>query len=187
MPIRSIGGVDVFWWSHTRVGVYTVKYGYQVIREMERPARLGPSASMGISPGVWKIIWGLKVPQKLKHFLWKACNNILPVRENLRKRRVVPTTECTICNKEVESVKLALLFCEWTRPVWFGNPLQLVPTRIGTSTISTWLVNRVEEFKVFPEFRDSALISIVCSLWMIWKGRNQVVFEGKSPNPMAVI
>ena len=33
--------------------------------------------------GVWRIIWGLKIPNVEKNFLWRACNDILPTKVDL--------------------------------------------------------------------------------------------------------
>ena len=32
---------------------------------------------------VWPIIWKLRIPNKIKAFGWRACNEILPTRLNL--------------------------------------------------------------------------------------------------------
>ena len=37
----------------------------------------------------WKVIWKMNVPPKIKTFIWRACSNILPTRDNL------PPTEKT--------------------------------------------------------------------------------------------
>ena len=38
---------------------------------------------------VWKAIWNLRVPNKIKVFSWRACRSILPTRVNLSKKRIV--------------------------------------------------------------------------------------------------
>lgn len=50
----------------------------------------------------------MKIPQKLKSFLWKCCWNILPARENLFKKRTVRSSLCPICNLEEEKVEHSL-------------------------------------------------------------------------------
>jgi hypothetical protein len=34
--------------------------------------------------GVWKNLWNIQVPNATKVFLWRACNNILLVKDNLK-------------------------------------------------------------------------------------------------------
>lgn len=69
LSISWRNGPDVFWWPHARSGMYSVKSGYFIIRQKGIAPNLGPSTSMGIPQSIWKIIWNIKVPQKLKHFL----------------------------------------------------------------------------------------------------------------------
>ena len=38
---------------------------------------------------VWKKLWRLEIPNVEKNFLWRACHDILPTRENLLKRKVI--------------------------------------------------------------------------------------------------
>ena len=30
----------------------------------------------------WKLLWGLAIPRKIRHFAWRACQDILPTKEN---------------------------------------------------------------------------------------------------------
>lgn len=39
-------------------------------------------------PLPWSKIWSLDIPPKIKHFFWKACNNVIPVKKNLVKRNI---------------------------------------------------------------------------------------------------
>ena len=43
---------------------------------------------------VWKEIWQLKVPPKIKNFLWRACRNTLPTKQALMKRKIVADPIC---------------------------------------------------------------------------------------------
>lgn len=62
---------------------------------------------------LWKKIWRIKVPQKIKVFMWKLCHNALPDLGNLRKKKLVDC--CPICGLEVESIEHTFLLCGWTR------------------------------------------------------------------------
>ncbi|KAH9698518.1 reverse transcriptase domain-containing protein [Citrus sinensis] len=60
----------------------------------------------------------LVVPEKIKIFLWRAINNILPTSENLWKMRVVQKPICQICNSNVETISHALLGCKMAKKIW---------------------------------------------------------------------
>ena len=51
-------------------------------------------------------------------FLWRACSNVLPTRENLHKRRVQVDSHCVICCQQLESVGHLLWECALARNVW---------------------------------------------------------------------
>jgi hypothetical protein len=62
---------------------------------------------------VWKGIWNLQVPNPVKLFLWRACNNLLPTKENLHRGKIVDDNKyCSCCTREAESVIHAL----WSSP-----------------------------------------------------------------------
>jgi hypothetical protein len=93
---------DKLIWAYTANGLFSVRSAYFL--EMDRKARqlCCSSASVHHSP-VWKIIWKLKVPRVIHLFLWRAYNNILPTKENLRRRKIVSDPFCPLCGREVET------------------------------------------------------------------------------------
>lgn len=186
-PLRWSVGADYLWWPLAREGEYSVKSGYQEIWKANREVFLGPSGSSSVHKGLWGEIWGATIPQKIKIFLWKSCWNILPVRENLSKKRIVSSGICPFCHLEVETVEHAFFFCEWVRPVWLGLQVQVIPNRDEVSSLDLWLSNKFQLFKQDPASQEFATISICCALWLIWKQRNTAVFEHKSPNPMSTV
>jgi hypothetical protein len=50
---------------------------------------------------MWKEIWKIRDPGKIC-LLWRACNNIIPTKENIFKMRIVPDPFCPICDLTVE-------------------------------------------------------------------------------------
>jgi hypothetical protein len=49
----------------------------------------GDCSNVDKEKDVWQLIWFLKTPNSVKHFLWRACKNILPTKINLFNRKVV--------------------------------------------------------------------------------------------------
>ncbi|KAK7839877.1 hypothetical protein CFP56_017430 [Quercus suber] len=46
---------------------------------------------------VWKGLWRMNLPHKVKHFAWKAARDILASKEALRQRHIVVDGGCALC------------------------------------------------------------------------------------------
>lgn len=180
-------GNDELWWPYTSNGDFSVKSAYHAIRNEARNQHACPSSSMGIPKELWKLVWNAKVPQKLKLFLWKAIHNILPVQENIYRKRISRTKECPLCMKEPETVEHVFFRCDWTRPVWFGLHLGHTLAHHNSNSLIHWLSDWLKEIGKFPEEKELSIIKVLCTLWMIWKSRNAYVHQGQKPNPLATV
>ncbi|KAJ1416724.1 Ribonuclease H-like superfamily [Sesbania bispinosa] len=129
-PIAWFQQRDKFYWPFSKDGNYTIKSGYQVARSEPPNRNLKDSPSLQIPQTLWKTIWHLKVPQKIKFFLWRACTNALPVAANLARRNIPIPSICPICNDAEETVEHA--------PVWFGSQLQWLPNPTNVTRFDMW-------------------------------------------------
>ena len=59
----------------------------------------------------WKYIWLLKVPTKVKIFLWRACNDWIPTMVNLVRRKIAVSPMCPIFNSSPETTAHAPWGC----------------------------------------------------------------------------
>ena len=71
-----------------------------------------------ISNKVWKVIWQLQVPPKVKNFIWQACCNALPTKQALMRRKIVADPICERCKLDVEETEHALWSCPKLDVVW---------------------------------------------------------------------
>jgi hypothetical protein len=78
----------------------------------------GQSSKSEKAPVVWNSLWNLPIPNSVKVFMWRACNDILPTRLNLLKRRVIDDGRCPWCNFEEETTAHAIWFCPAAKDVW---------------------------------------------------------------------
>lgn len=186
-PISWSCSQDGLWWPAAKSGEFSVKSGYYEITKRSQEVNPLLSISEGIQIEVWKMVWGLKIPQKLKVFLWKVSLDILPVSTNLRKKKIRIPLTCQICNKEEETIEHALLFCDWARAAWFGMPIQIVPKKIGFTTIQQWILQIAQQTQNQNQLGSYVITSLVCTLWLIWKGRNSFYFQEVKPNPMETV
>ncbi|KAI8024045.1 hypothetical protein LOK49_LG03G01676 [Camellia lanceoleosa] len=142
------------------------------------------SSSFQVPKNVWKFLWALPIPPKLRHFWWRACNNLLASKVNLYRRRCATEALCPICHKESESVEHLLCGCAWTRAVWFGNSLSIPLVEGSIASIQQWTC---EVYKAIADKHDR--VDYVCKMiwlaWHIWKSRNNYVFNHLPIDPVA--
>lgn len=175
-PIRWTQGNDEVWWPQSNSGILTVKSAYHALRIISNNQQDFPSSSTGTPNVLWKVIWNAKVPQKIKLFLWKLVHNILPVQENIFKKRITRSRDCPICKKEPETIEHTFLRCEWTRPVWFGLELGSSFTNSNVNSLLHWLIDWLDGLHNCPIPKDYSVLKMCCSLWLIWKSRNAFVY-----------
>ena len=72
---------------------------------------------------IMKKIWGLKVPEKVRNLVWRACRNALPTKMNLLHRKVVTSAVCELCNLHTEDPAHALYHCPKPETLWQSTPL----------------------------------------------------------------
>ena len=63
--------LDTLVWPFSPDGVYSVRSAYRLFVEISRQNLPSPS-SVEEGQGLWNGIWKLRVPQKVRHFLWRA-------------------------------------------------------------------------------------------------------------------
>lgn len=110
IPVVRDGGIDRMFWGLTKSGVYSVKTGYWL--GMLSTSQSGRRGDAGANQNLWKTVWNLNGPPKLKHFLWRACKNSLPVNYVRYQRHIQDTATCSRCNEETETICHATLKCK---------------------------------------------------------------------------
>lgn len=80
IPLQKQLKPDQVLWHYDKMGEYLVKSGYQLALKMKFPDK--PSCS-DEKQNTWNAIWYLQIPEKVKIFMWRAANNLLPTATNL--------------------------------------------------------------------------------------------------------
>ncbi|XP_057247591.1 uncharacterized protein LOC130589950 [Beta vulgaris subsp. vulgaris] len=178
LPIRHCE--DKWCWSHTKNGEFSVRSAYYV--ELAQRKTNKATASTDVTKQVWKKLWSALVPNKVRHFGWKALHNGLPMRDNLSRRGCVVDNICPMCGSDVETPFHALVLCPSAQVVWKISPLRLVfKEGMGTS-IMEWVACLI------LKYTDEAWWALFWSLlWGIWLARNSWVFENRKLDAMTVV
>ena len=110
IPLCTTNQADCIVWPRCRDGVYLVRSGYQLLCELDDQNRASGS-DMASMKAFWRRLWKMKVPNKIKKILWRACSDALPTRCNLLRRKVLDDPTCPQCGIESESSLHALWEC----------------------------------------------------------------------------
>ena len=106
-------------------------------------------------------------------FGWRACNDILPTKLNLLKRKIIEDALCLICMRFPESTIHALWECEVALVVWAGS---LKILQKGASGLADF-IHLIEYLLDRVELHDMEEVLVQAS--KIWNQRNRVVHGGK--------
>ncbi|KAL0014227.1 hypothetical protein SO802_001296 [Lithocarpus litseifolius] len=117
IPISSVAPEDILIWPKSSDGEYSVKTGYKVLCE-ESLGDMASASGTNNGESLWSRIWKLQVPGKVKHFLWRACSDSLPTKQNLWRRKIIACPNCEACNSYPENTIHALWSCEEIRDAW---------------------------------------------------------------------
>jgi len=179
IPLCPLFPPDKIIWNGTSTGSFTVKSAYHLASEL-LIQKSGECSSFSDNHVFWKKIWAINVPNASKFFLWRACQNILPTKQNLLKKGVGNDDLCPCCMVEVESVIHVLWCCPGAQDVWGCGPvfLQKCPSFFSDfKELISYLLSKLN---------DDLMCLSVLILHRIWLRRNKMIFEGLFSHPMKV-
>ena len=160
IPLGQASAEDTLFWPHSSNGVYSCKSGYRFLKE--EAAALGDVAQdhQNRDKHIWKSIWSMHTPQKVKTMLWRACREALPTKQALVRRKVIDDPVCERCCNSTENSLHALWRCPELDPVWanaelwgFRSSMQFLDFK----ELLSWLILQKKDVELFAAM-----------VWMIW-------------------
>jgi hypothetical protein len=127
IPLNSRGFDDFVAWGFTKHGRYTIHLGYYLQWKHQYGAsanQLALAGSRALNP-VWKILWRLKIPSKIKKIVWRL-HGILPLKCILSNKHIGTSSECPICATGPEVVLHLLFSCSTMKDPWNSMGIYLV-------------------------------------------------------------
>lgn len=155
-------------------GIFTIKNAYK-LASLTCKKGSGSSSYDNGEKALWKSIWNLVIPEKVKKFIWKACTASLPTRHDLYTRKVLEKGICTICFQTNKTIVHAL----WSYPT-------ISDVFTCHSTLNKW-PNNFSDFKflwssLVKNLDKFNLVGIAITLRNIWLHRNGFIFNEKFLN-----
>jgi len=79
IPLSQNAPDDILYWPYSSNGLYICKSGYKFLK-MEEEWCETTQVTTNKDTQVWKQIWAMRVPQKVKTMLWRACREAMPTK-----------------------------------------------------------------------------------------------------------
>jgi hypothetical protein len=119
-----------------------------------------------------KYLWKMKVPLKIKIFMWFVHRKEILTKDNLIKRNWQGSSKCCFCDHE-ETVQHLFIHCPFAKIVWsiVRMALNLTPPLNINHLFGTWLNGVPNTEKVHIRVGTCAI------LWAIWHVRNDFIFN----------
>ncbi|KAJ0090238.1 hypothetical protein Patl1_13669 [Pistacia atlantica] len=117
IPISVFNRPNKLVWRCSQNGLFSVRSAYHLQVESQLSSR-GQSSSVANENKKWKNLWKLPITNAEKLFLWKACQDILPTKCNLVKKRVIEDPFCPFCCSKEKDVLHALWGCAVAKDIW---------------------------------------------------------------------
>lgn len=122
------------------------------------------------------IIWNGTLPRKISCFVWLAISNKLLTWDNLQKRGWIEPSVCALCLANLDSTQHLFVHC----PVWLNLLSNLCDQHhLAPHTQSICLVEFLETWTNHFSKHNICCYLPFHTMWVLWKARNNCIFEGK--------
>jgi len=168
IPLCTTWPDDNLIWHYSADGEYSVRSAYHLLRDK---MRLGtPSSSGGLGKDLWRKIWKLNVPPRVKVFGWRLGIGAIPTKGNIARRIPGYDMRCGVCGHVEDHEVHALFECQLAGDIWRESSFDSSLWDIGLRSAMDVLVHASDKLDTerFGEF--------VAVMWAIWSERHRLIF-----------
>ncbi|KAL3498256.1 hypothetical protein ACH5RR_040988 [Cinchona calisaya] len=162
IPIGDVSNQDKLIWHFNKNGAFSVKSAYNLIRNLSSDWENLGSGSLGSTNNTWKRLWHLCIPNKVKVFLWKVCQNILPITSALVSKGVDVEVCCALCSAPEEEAIHLFLRCLLAVQAWAFSFLTSKINLDRATEVCSWLKHSCYYPWEHLEFSEWS-----CFLWLL--------------------
>jgi ribonuclease HI len=185
IPLSTRRLEDCWAWHFEKKGIFSVRSAYRMIQNTKRvrEAWLEERASSSDhkrEEGAWTSLWKIKVPSKIRVFLWRLAKQSIPTGDVRHRRNMAPDSLCRICG-HADSWRHSLLECNMARSVWALAPDGIMEhmERTTEPDAKQWL------FAMIASLRHEELIRCLVTIWAIWYARRKAIHEDVFQSPLS--
>ena len=134
-------------------------------------------------------VWHKHIPSKVSLFVWRLFRNRLPTKDNLVRRHVILPTEtaCISGCGGLETATHLFLSCDIFNSLWPHVWRWLHISSVSPGDIRQHFI-QFTYMAGLPRFTNSFMKIIwFASVWVLWKERNNRVFQNTGSNPSVLV
>jgi len=129
------------------------------------------------------LIWKLKLPLKIKVFLWYLYKRVVLTKDNLARRQWQEDRKCCFCSSD-ESIQHLFFNCHFARFVWrtVHISFNLIPPTSVHNLFTSWLHG------INKKLKSKILVGASAICWAIWLTWSDIIFDkAAAPSYLQVI
>jgi hypothetical protein len=119
-----------------------------------------------------KIVGKIKIPPKIRIFLWYVYKGVVLTKDNLGKRRWKGSIKCSFCNCN-ETIDHLFFRCDFARFIW--RTVEIVSGLKAPLNVSHFFWHWLDRVKL--NTKKQFMVGAAAILWAIWTSRNHVIFN----------
>lgn len=162
--LQSYAVIDTIIWKTTQGGNYTVKLAYHICVDL---LLLSPASAQNNTLGM--NIWNLKIPPRVRSFLWRLTQQCLPPRTNLNTKGTPCKESCVMCESFVETHMHIFFACTKAKEFQENIGLENVIRELLLQSINFTIL--LFDF-FFDRLSSQQQQIVVMLIWSLWKSRN---------------
>ncbi|KAL0405586.1 UNVERIFIED_CONTAM: putative mitochondrial protein [Sesamum latifolium] len=165
IPLARHGSEDIVVWYYTKNGIYSVRTAYYLQRKLNLQKHAADAAPSSSDHGnSWNFIWSCKVPNKIKTFLWRVCQNAIPTGPNLARKGFEIDDSCAFCHSHKEDLEHLFIRCTFARQA--RNKLVMEKIEACSLKVVNLARNLLTDFETTTSGTNTRLTNTTTRSWL---------------------
>jgi hypothetical protein len=174
IPLSDAMTEDFIAWNNTKTYSFTVRSAYYTEWDHQFGSKIHRQDGQGsVSDNpVWKQVWELAVPNKIRIFMWRSLHGVVPGRSILADKHIKVHPECPVCRRGAEDMRHLLFTCDRATEVWRSMGLSdyikqaAIGEWSGSTILEDLLCRQASKSPILGNLLIKETIAVAC--WYLW-------------------
>jgi hypothetical protein len=174
IPLSDAMSEDFIAWNNTKTYSFTVRSAYYTEWDHQFGTKIRRQDGQGSASDnpVWKQVWELAVPNKIRIFMWRSLHGVVPGRSILADKHIKVHPECPVCRRGAEDMRHLLFTCDRATEVWRSMGLSdyikqaAIGEWSGSTILEDLLCRQASKSPILGNLLIKETIAVAC--WYLW-------------------